>query len=83
MMINDDDDISTQPVLSDARACGGQGVSFPASPLCLRYGAHAKLHPPVRKRRMPIRLHRKCARTFISHRTFGKWARLVLITFLS
>jgi hypothetical protein len=23
---------------------------FPAGPLCLRYGARVKLHPPVRKR---------------------------------
>jgi hypothetical protein len=59
---NNNDDISSQPVLSDARAGGGQGVSFQASPLGLRYGARVKLHPPVRKGCMPIRLHRKCGK---------------------
>jgi Glycosyl hydrolase family 30 TIM-barrel domain len=63
---NNNDDISTQPLPSDARAGGGQGVSFPASPLCLRYGARVKLHPPVRKRWYADSPAPKVARTHLS-----------------
>jgi hypothetical protein len=60
------DHIPTLPLPSDSGLVTIYESVFHASPTCLRYGTHLKLHPSVRKRSTPIRLQRKCARTDLS-----------------